>query len=74
MALGKWQMRDFTSWKGTTKSNHISAIYGDKPQQGTPTMVRLMEHNFGKSLETYLNRFKETFAPQLALLTLGGAQ
>ena len=50
-------MRDFTSWKGTTKSNHISAIYGDKPQQGTPTMVRLMEHNFGKSLETYLNRF-----------------
>lgn len=24
--------------------------------------------------ETYLNRFKETFAPQLALLTLGGAQ
>ena len=57
MALGKWQMRDFTSWKGLTKSNHISAIYGDKPQMATPIMVRLMEHNYGKSLETYLNRF-----------------
>ena len=40
-----------------TKSNHISAVYGDKPQLATPIMVRLMEHNYGKSLEAYLNRF-----------------
>ncbi len=57
MALGKWQMREFTSWKGLTKLNHLSAIYGDKPQLATATMIRLMEHNYGKSLEHYLSRF-----------------
>lgn len=50
-------MRDFTSWKGLTKSNHISAIYGNKPQLATPIMVKLMEHNYGRSFETYLSRF-----------------
>lgn len=57
MALGKWQMREFTSWKGLTKANHVSAIYGDKPQLATPVMIRLMEHNYGKSLENYLSKF-----------------
>lgn len=50
-------MRDFTSWKGLTKNNHISAIYGDKPQLATSVMVRLMESNYGKSLESYLAKF-----------------
>jgi hypothetical protein len=40
-----------------TKSNHISALYGDKPQLATKVMIRLMEHNYGKSLESYLSRF-----------------
>lgn len=50
-------MRDFTSWAGLTKTNHINAVFGNKPQLATNTMVRLMEHNYGKSMETYLNRF-----------------
>lgn len=54
-------MRDFTTWKGLTKNNHISAIYGDKPQLATPIMVRLMEHNYGRSMETYLSRFPTKF-------------
>lgn len=50
-------MRDFTSWKGLTKNNNLTAAFGDKPQLATNIMVRLMEHNYGKSLESYLNRF-----------------
>lgn len=50
-------MKDFTSWKGLTKNNHLSAVYGDKPQLATNIMVRLMESNYGRSLESYLNKF-----------------
>lgn len=35
----------------------MTAAYGDKPQLATPIMLRLMEHNYGKSMESYLSRF-----------------
>lgn len=50
-------MREFTSWAKLTKSNHISSVFGSKPQMATDVMIRLMEHNYGKSLETYLSRY-----------------
>lgn len=50
-------MQDFTSWKGLTKSNHISSLFGKNPQVATNIMVRMMEFNYGKSLESYLSRF-----------------
>ena len=57
MALSRWQMQDFKSWKGLTKSNHISALFGKSPQQASNIMTRMMEFNHGKSLESYLSRF-----------------
>lgn len=57
MALAKWQMKDFSSWKGVTKSNHISAVFGKMPQAASNIMTRMMEVNYGKSLESYLSRF-----------------
>ena len=50
-------MQEFTSWKGLTKSNHISAIFGSMPQQASNIMTRIMEFNYGKSLDSYLSRF-----------------
>jgi hypothetical protein len=50
-------MRDFTSWAGLSKSNHISSVYGSNQQLATNVMVRLMEKTYGKSMESYLQRF-----------------
>lgn len=50
-------MRDVTYWKGLTRQNNLTAAFGDKPQMASNVMIRLMEHNYGRSLETYLSRF-----------------
>ena len=50
-------MRDFTSWAGLSRSNHISSVFGVNQQQATSTMIRLMEKNYGKSLESWLSRW-----------------
>lgn len=56
-SIGRWQMQEFTSWMGTTKSNHINAAFGGKPQLATQTYIRLMEQKYGRNAESYLNRF-----------------
>lgn len=50
-------MRDFTSWAGLSKSNHISSVFGVNQQRATEVMVRLMEKNYGKSMESWLSRW-----------------
>ena len=55
--LGKFQMLNFTSWKGLTKENHLGAIFQAAPQKATNLMVQLLSVPHGKSLETYLSQF-----------------
>ena len=50
-------MREFTTWKGITKDNHLSAAFGSNPQLASNVYIRLMEQKHGKNLESYLNRF-----------------
>lgn len=57
MALGKFQMQGFKSWKGLTKSNHISAMFATRPQEASSVVMRMLEHNYGKSLDSYLSKF-----------------
>lgn len=55
--LGKFQTRDFYSWKGLTKDNHIGAIYQMSPQKATNLMVTLLALQRGKTLDTLLSKF-----------------
>ena len=57
MALGKWQMVGFTSWKGTSKDNHIGAIYRKSPQKASDVMIQLLSLHYGKNTEAYLKQF-----------------
>ncbi|MDR2233932.1 MAG: hypothetical protein LBE56_12545 [Tannerella sp.] len=40
-----------------TTSNHLNAVYRTSPQQATQTYIRLLEHNYGRSMESFLMRF-----------------
>jgi hypothetical protein len=53
--LGKYQMREFTSWMGLTKDNHLGSVFQAQPQRATSTMVQLLAYHRGKSLDTYLS-------------------
>lgn len=55
--LGKFQMVGFDGWKGLTKLNHISAIYGLGPQKASNMMVELLANKVGSTLDTFLSRF-----------------
>ena len=55
--LGKFQTRDFYSWKGLSKDNHIGAIYQMSPQKATNLMVTLLALQRGKTLDTLLSKF-----------------
>lgn len=57
--LGRFQMLNFSSWKGLTKENHLGAIFRRQPQKATNLMVQLLATQYGKSLETYLSQFKK---------------
>lgn len=57
--LNKFQMLNFTSWKGLTKDNHLGAIFQKSPQKATNLMVQMLSTQYGKSLETYLSKFKK---------------
>lgn len=57
--LGKFQMLNFSSWKGLTKENHLGAIFQKQPQKATNLMVQMLATQYGKSLETYLSQFKK---------------
>lgn len=55
--LGKFQMLNFSHWKGLTKENHLGSIFQAAPQKATNLMVQLLAFYRGKSLETYLSQF-----------------
>ena len=55
--LGKFQTREFTTWKGLTKDNHLGMIFGRAPQKATNLMVQLLAYQRGKTLDTLLNQF-----------------
>lgn len=57
VGMGKWSMREQTTWNGLTKQNHISAAYGDNAQLASEVMIRLMERRYGRSVENYLSKF-----------------
>lgn len=57
MALGKFQMTEFQSWKGLTKSNHLGSIFQRQAQKATNLMIQLLAMHRGKNTETYLNQF-----------------
>lgn len=55
--LNKFQMVDFTGWKGLTKDTHLSAIGQRLPQKATDLMVQLLAARRGKNLDTFLSQF-----------------
>ena len=55
--LNKFQMVDFTGWKGLTKDTHLSAIGQRLPQKATNLMVQLLAARRGKNLDTFLSQF-----------------
>lgn len=55
--LSRFQTRGFTSWKGTTRRNALSAIFQRQPQRASNLMVQLLAYRRGKSLESFLNQF-----------------
>jgi hypothetical protein len=55
--LGKFQTREFTTWKGLTKDNHLGMIFGAAPQKASNLMVRLLAFQRGKTLDTFLSKF-----------------
>lgn len=55
--LNKFQMVDFTGWKGLTKDTHLSAIGQRLPQKATTLMVQLLAARRGKNLDTFLSQF-----------------
>lgn len=52
--LGRYQTLNFMGWKGTTKDNHIGAIFQKSPQKATNFMIELLAYRRGKVLESYL--------------------
>lgn len=56
--LGRFQVTPgFTSWKGTTRANHLGSIFGAQPQKATELMVQLLAAYKGKTLESFLAKF-----------------
>ena len=57
MALGKFQMLEAKTWKGTTSNSHLGAIFKTQPQKAADYMVQLLAYHRGKTLENYLKQF-----------------
>lgn len=56
--LGKFQVTpSFTSWKGTTRKNHLGSIFQVQPQKASEIMVQLLAAYKGKTLESFLAKF-----------------
>lgn len=55
--LHKFQMQEFSHWKGTTKLNHLGQIFQLAPQKASNLMVQLLAWNRGKTLDTFLSQF-----------------
>ena len=56
--LGKFQSLEFDSWGKTSKLNHLSNVFLRSPQQATDLMVQLLAFHKGKTLDTFLSKFK----------------
>lgn len=55
--LGKFQTREFTSWKGLTRDNHIGAIFGAAPQKASDFMIQMLAARRGRTLDSLLSQF-----------------
>lgn len=55
--LGRFQMMQFTGWKGLTKDNHLASIYQRAPQKVSDLMIQLLALYRGKSLESELAKY-----------------
>ena len=55
--LGKFQTMEYSSWKGLTRDNHLSAIFRTEPQKASDFMIQLMAANEGNTLESMLSNF-----------------
>jgi len=53
--ISPFQMTEAQSWSGLTTTNHLGAIYQDKPQMASKLMSRIHQTNFGLDLDTYLD-------------------
>ena len=52
--LGKFQTREYLSWKGLTSENHYGALFRSAPQKATDVMIEFLAFQKGKNLESYL--------------------
>ena len=55
--LSKFQTREFTSWMGMSRKNHIGGIFRAAPQKASNMMVQLLGFRKGKTLETFISKF-----------------
>ncbi len=51
------QMTEGTAWSGYTSSNHLGAIFNDRPQVASKLVTRIKQANFGLDLDTFLGQF-----------------
>ena len=54
--LGKFQTREFSSWKGLTRDNHIGAIFGAAPQKASNMMTQMLAAKRGRTLDSLLSQ------------------
>lgn len=54
--LGKFQTREFTSWKGLSKDNHLASVFELEPQKATNVWIEILAQKRGRSLEGLLNK------------------
>ena len=55
--LSKFQTREFTSWMGMSKKNHMGGIFQAAPQKASNLMVKLLGFRNGKTLEPFISKF-----------------
>ena len=56
--LGSFQITPaFSTWKGTTRENHLGSLFYSQPQKASDIMIQLLATCQGKSLESFLSKF-----------------
>ena len=61
MRISPFQVVDAKHWAGLTMNNHIHAIYQSGPQEASKVVNRMLEANFGPSLETILSKYPSLY-------------
>lgn len=61
MRISPFQVVDAKQWSGLTMNNHIHAIYQSGPQEASTVINRMLEANFGPSLETMLAKYPSLY-------------